>query len=108
MEGKIMTYQSVSKVVRAGPSSDYGGSSGSGAVFVWLKDIEQDPPRHDWWFEVKLPWANQALATALAAITAGKQVFVVVGEKNNPCESSESGDPYCYRIYLEYIDLRDG
>jgi hypothetical protein len=98
---KILAYWSKSKVVRAGPSSDYGGGGDSGAVFVYLLDKEEQPPRHDGWFEVKLAWANQALATALAAITAGKLVIAWVGEKGNPCETNEHDDPYCYRIYLE-------
>jgi hypothetical protein len=100
MEKKIMAYDSVSIVVRAGPSSDYGGGNDSGAVFVFLRDIEQSPPRHNNYFEVKLPWANQALATALAAMTTGKRVLVRVGDAENPAETNAHGDPYCYRLYL--------
>ena len=95
-----MAYDSTSIVLRAGPSSDYGGGSDSGAVFIWLKDIEQNPPRHDNYFEVKLPWANQALATALAALTAGKQVIARVGNAGVPAEANAHGDPYCYRLYV--------
>lgn len=86
--------------MRAGPSSVYGGGSDSGAVFVRLRDVEQATPRHDRYFEVQLPWANQALATALAAITTGKRVLVRVRNADNPAETNAHGDPYCYRLYI--------
>ena len=94
-----MAYDSVSVVLRAGPASEYGGN-GHGAVFVWLRDTEANPPRHDAYFEIPLPWANQGLAVALAAITSGKRTLTRVGQIGNPSESNSQGDPICYRLLL--------
>lgn len=93
-----MPYQSISSVIKAGIASEYGGFPASpGAVFVYLKDKDG---QHDWWFEVPAPWGNQALATALAAVTSSTPVEVFVGDKNNAVECNSAGDPYCYRLYL--------
>jgi hypothetical protein len=94
-----MVYWSKSIVKRAGVATDYGGA-GTGAVWLYLTDTEGNPPRHDGYFEVKLPWANQALAVALSAITSGKQVYASVGDISDPGEVNPTGEPYCYRIYV--------
>ena len=60
--------------------------------------MEHTPPKHDRWFEVKQPWGNQGLATALAAITASKRVLVEVGAPGD--ETNENGELYCYKIYV--------
>ena len=96
-----MAYTSLSIVVRAGVSTDYGGAPASnGAVWVWLKDVAHPQPWHDRYFEVKPPWGNQVLATALGAITAGKRVQAHVGDPNVPSERNANGEPYCFRLYV--------
>jgi hypothetical protein len=50
--------------------------------------------------EVRSPWGNQVLATALVAITAGRRVQAHVGDPSVPSECNANGDPYCYRLYV--------
>jgi hypothetical protein len=88
-------------VVRAGVSTDFGGQSNKGAVFVRLKIIKVPPDHPDHpleaYYEVKAPWGNQALAAALAAITTGKNVLAEVGTGN---EEKNPLDYYCYKLYV--------